>query len=286
MQVLWVFSHGSPVFAIDWGKRSIVAVDMRGRVHVWSDTGSQKKTEFPTAVVNPKVVRLWRSGSRLAIGGSAVAVYTLAGTRVHYYKNSSSTNDLVWLPDGRILAAQNKGILLLNPADGKAVEVKNPRGCAFTAIASSPDGKRFATGTCDGFVDVWFADTLVPYRTLKFNSPIADLFWSKDGRTLAVATDEGIYLYSTAGWEPTDSILRGTYGVRFVSLSYDGRFVAYGGKDEVPRLYDRKRRVIYEGQPFFHWITAGDWEEAGFRFVMVDADGHARVMKVRREALR
>ncbi len=286
MYVLWVFSHGAPVVSVDWGKRAMVTVSMDGRAYVWSDTGAQKKTEFPLGIVNPKVVRLTGSGSRMAVGGSATVVYTVAGTKVYAYRNTSSTNDLVWLPDGRILAVQNKGLLLIRPADDSVVEIKNPRGCAFTSVAASPDGKRFATGTCDGYVDVWFTDTLVPYKSFHFTSPVVDVFWTRDDRNLVVATDEGIYFYSTAGWKLLGSILEGTYGVKFVSVSYDGRFVIYGGEDKVPRLYDRKRNVIYEGQPFFHWIMAGDWEEAGFRFVMVDADGHARVMSLKPEYLR
>ncbi len=280
MEILWVFSHGAPVVSVDWGKRSIATVDMAGEGYVWSDTGSQMKASFPLRMVNPKVVKLSPPGTRLAVGGSEVSIYSLNGSRLYTYHNTSSTNDLAWLPGGRILAVQNKGLLLIDPASDSVVEVANPRGCPFTAVAVSPDGRRFATGTCDGFVDVWFVDTLIPYRTFKLTSPVADLFWTRDDRNLVIATDEGIYFYSTAGWNLLGSVSQGTYGVKFVSVSYDGRFVIYGGEDKVPRLYDRERNVIYEGQPFFHWIMSGDWEESGYRFVMADAEGHARVMRV------
>ncbi|NPA79626.1 MAG: WD40 repeat domain-containing protein [Thermotogae bacterium] len=286
MELLWVFSHGAPLSAVDWGVRAIATVDMRGRGYVWSDTGAQKKAEFPLGMVHPNVVRVSPSGSRLAVGGSALGIYSIAGGRLYVYRNTSMTNDLVWLNDGRILAVQNKGLLLLRPHSDTVVEVPNRRGCPITSVALDPSGRRFATGTCDGFVDVWFLDTLVAYRTLKFNSPVADIHWTKDGRRLLVATDDGIYIYSTDGWREMGMISHGTYGVEFVSASPDGRFVIYGGKDKIPRLYDVRKNVIYEGTPLFHWIMDGDWEEAGFRFVVVDAEGQGRVYRVKPEILR
>jgi len=284
MEVLWVFSHSNPVAAVAWGKRAIVCATMDAQGYVWSDTGSQMKAHFRLGMVHPKVVRVIPSGGKIAFGGSSMEVFTLSGRLLFRFKNSSFTNDLVWLTDGRILAVQNKGLVLWNPTTGETEEVKNPRGCAFSSVAVDPKGGRFVTGTCDGSVDVWFLDTLIPYKTFKFSSPIVDLAWSLDGK-LFIATDESIYIYSSETWRRIGAIDRGTYGIKFISVSYNGRFVIYGGQDKTPRLYDLERNVIYEGPPFFHWVMDGDWEDSGFRFVMVGADGQGRVFRVKPEYL-
>ena len=276
MEILWVFTHQAPVVSVDWWNGVIVSLDMEGRVYIWSDTGPHIINGFKTGVVNPKVVRLSPSG-RIAVGGDRISVFTSAGNLVSSYKNPSSTNDLVWISEGRILAVQNKGLVLLDVSSGKAVEVSNHRGCAFTAVDLSPEGSRFITGTCNGHVDMWFVDTLVPYRSWYLASPITDVFWTVDGKIL-VSTYEGVKFFNERG-EEMGGIT--SYGTLFVKGDPKGEKVLYGGKDEIPRVFNLRRAETHTDLPFKHWISDGDWDENGIRVVVVSFDGKGRVYSVR-----
>src|SRR5262245_30688950 len=68
---------------------------------------------------------------------------------------------------------------------------------------------------------------------------ITGLAWSPDGRTLAVASSVGVWLYDANTPDALPRLLEGhTNGVNSIAFSPDGTTLAVGGGDNTVRLWD------------------------------------------------
>ena len=86
---------------------------------------------------------------------------------------------------------------------------------------------------------------------------VNDIEWSPNGRTLAVASARGVWLYNPQNLKATPRLLEGhTDSVGVVAYSPDGLLLASGGKDNVIRLWDPETGIelgVFEGHR--DWVT-------------------------------
>ncbi len=270
-----------PVVAVDWTPYGIITVDNRNSLYVWSDTGPSLKYKFKVNMSRVSDVKVSPNGRYIAVAGDRIIVYTLGGNKVYSFKNTSYTNKIVWFMDGKkLLAIQNQGVAIITMFQDTAVEANTETGCPLLSGDVSPDGEFFATGSCDGRIDIWSVTVMKPYRTLdRFQSEIRDVVWTRNGK-LFVMGDEAIKIYRTKDWTLLGEVKQNTYGSLFLSVSpLETKFI-YGGTDKRVHLFDMKNNVMFDSEEFFHWVVDGDWSENGLMFVAVSADQTARVYKV------
>ncbi len=108
-------------------------------------------------------------------------------------------SNLTFSPDGKIVAfSSHDRISLWNIETGTLFDPPLPPA---RALAFSPDGKKLVTGTREGDVQMWNAETGVAVTSsIELDgfsntvAPIRSLVFSPNSALLAVAKDEGVYL--------------------------------------------------------------------------------------------
>ncbi|MGI5208113.1 WD40 repeat domain-containing serine/threonine protein kinase [Spirillospora sp. CA-108201] len=204
------------------------------------------------AAVGVPAFLLARGGGRPRGSASVPAGDAMLPPAATLAKEGRPVEDVVFSPDGRILASGGtlgETVYLWDHAAGHVLhELRAPAGVA--AMAFSPDGGLLATGHTNATVRLWdveSADTRPPrpLRTLRAGGGgVNALAFSPDGRTLA-GPDR---LWDTA----TGGVLAdvsGAGGVNAVVFSRDGRRVIAGmdgfqGRDEPGsvRVWDVRTR--------------------------------------------
>lgn len=156
-------------------------------------------------------------------------------------------------------ACQSKSGTLLLAYQGHSREV--------TSVEWSPDGKRIASASCDGTVQVWEATT--GQRSFMWNGPEVYVggyanprvvAWDPDGKRIAVGTNgAGVEVYDTdtgkklSRYDRHYSVYSGTW-VKGMAWSPDGKYIASGIEDDWSRS---------EGRMTIHGFNSVDvWEVA------------------------
>lgn len=99
------------------------------------------------------------------------------------------SNYVHFSPDGQfVLSDEGNGSAVLNRvSDGTAVETFSGHTSFLSALAVSPDGEIFVTGSRDGTVRTWSADSVAGATHLPIPNSITWAAYSPDGATLAIA---------------------------------------------------------------------------------------------------
>jgi eukaryotic-like serine/threonine-protein kinase len=137
--------------------------------------------------------------------------------------------------------AQNRGWEWQHLSLGcdEAVRTVSASGAEVHALAISHDGTRIASGSLDGKVVIWDADSGARLRSLPVGCDVTAVQFSPDGdRVVAGANDGKIRV-----WDPRDGrcvrVFDGHRGtVTAVAFSPDGSRFASGGTDARLRLWD------------------------------------------------
>lgn len=112
-------------------------------------------------------------------------------------------NQLVWSPDGSLLAAAtSRGIALFSVTNFRLVD-QIPCNSMLSSLAFSLDGSLLAAGSTDSKIIVWSMDEKQEIATLQPGSQaVVSLAFSADGDTLAASSrDNTIYLINTSTWQ-------------------------------------------------------------------------------------
>jgi WD40 repeat protein/tRNA A-37 threonylcarbamoyl transferase component Bud32 len=115
-----------------------------------------------------------------------------------------------------------------------------------TPVVFSPDGKTIACGADDGTIKFWDNQSRAPLRTfVDFHNrtPVADLAYSPDGKTLAAVrhTGQTISLWEVETGYLVRSITGHQSGIRGIAFSPDGLHVASASVDMTIKIWDTTR---------------------------------------------
>ena len=167
---------------------------------------------FPTLVFSPDGTKLASVGAEgsIVFGGvsgqanwrpdSLIRLTDVStGQELATLTDIGVPSNLTFSPDGKTVAFSSHGkISLWNIETGTLFDTSLP---PVSALAFSPDGKKLVTGTREGDVQMWNAETGVALTSfIKHDgfsntvAPIRALIFSPNGALLAVAKDEGIHL--------------------------------------------------------------------------------------------
>jgi WD40 repeat protein/tRNA A-37 threonylcarbamoyl transferase component Bud32 len=117
-------------------------------------------------------------------------------------------------------------------------------GAGFWGVAFSPDGRRLITGSQDGRLTLWEADTGRELHTVRGLSggPSLAVAFSPDGRwVISAGGDCAVRVWDAATLEPAQTF-RGHRGpIRCLAVSREGPFVVTGSNDQTVKLWDLTR---------------------------------------------
>jgi len=147
-------------------------------------------------------------------------------------------------PDGKILYAGSDGfpVTAWDTATGEKLFTSSEPGGGtdVTAIASSPDGTRTATGDFDTSVKIWDATTgALLLKLFGHFSYVNGLSFSPDGKTLATASEDGTVRLWDAETGKALLVLSGhTSGVLSAAFSPDGQRLYSSSRDGTVKVWD------------------------------------------------
>lgn len=172
---------------------------------------------------------------------------------------------LVWSPDGAILALSHQGgVWLWEQGFGKTPTRRlETDGAPVKGIAFSLDGRLLVTGHEDGMVWIWdVASGTAVHRLSQHTGEVNRVAFSPDGRQIAsVGRDMRVVVAAVNAPEQT-TVLDGHTG-EVTSVAWAGDVLASGARDKTLRLWDVK------GQNEQVLISFEDW----LRDLAASADG-------------
>ncbi|WP_327090011.1 protein kinase [Nonomuraea sp. NBC_01738] len=178
------------LMAFTWdGKRLATSGAQATTVDLWDIATAAKAAVLTTSPVAG--LAFSPDGNTLAVS-SAGWVELHAGGRVRRVAGVQGAG-LAWRPDGLMLAVYGEArVYTIDPVTASPV-VPNASGRASGVVAYSPDGRIAATGNSLGHVTLWDSALRAPLAPpIALGSWVRALSFSRDGSTLAVATDEGL----------------------------------------------------------------------------------------------
>ncbi len=132
-------------------------------------------------------------------------------------------------------------LYLLNGQTGQVIAQSNEHKEPITCIAFRPDGRTVATGSRDGRIVFWNAQSLQKTGeiTVPHQSPVLALAFDPQGEKLAGAGEKmGVMLWNAATYQSTQQLLGHAHHVTSLQFTADGRRLVTASKDQTIKLWD------------------------------------------------
>ncbi len=137
--------------------------------------------------------------------------------------------------------------------------------CVYS-VTWSLDGKYLASGSWDGTVIIWDANSGEIIKSLKEHSDgVNSVSWSPDGKYLASGSwDNTVIIWDANSGEIIKSLKEHSDGVNSVSWSPDGKYLASGSKDKNVIIWDaRSGEKLKTLQGHFNNVSLVSWSIDG-----------------------
>ncbi len=226
----------------------------------WTKLLNRRGAGSPEVVVSPQHVRtlnanvgpIWAAafspdGKSLLTGieDGAVKIWDVEAGRVKATLNAHGAPvwTVVYNEKGdRFASASDDGAAKVwDSATNKELHMlKHDADSGVKALAFSPDGTRIVTGTRNGKLIIWDAQTGDVFKKTRGHlGTIMSLAYSRDGKTIASASgDKSIKLWDAGTLQEQLTLTGHTGSVYSVAISPDGKTIASGSWDRTVRLWD------------------------------------------------
>jgi WD40 repeat protein/tetratricopeptide (TPR) repeat protein len=300
--VLVYNEHDSTIRAIAWspdGKRIASAGD--GTVQVWDATTGEHLCTYRRHLPYEVVAVTWSPDGKYIASGArdgTVHIWAAADERhIYTYRGHfDHVQAVAWSADGACIASCSRdktvqvwaaeGIRALAASNAKKMVRPSPGAllCTYhghaqkiTAVQWSPHGKRIASASMDGTVQVWDAatgNTISIYRG--HAGPVRALSWLRGGEKIASGGDDTTVQVWEAGTSKQIFTYRGhTTKVKRVSWwssSHGGSGVVSVGEDGIARTWeDTTGKLVATTHEQTHPITPGVKSPNG-KFIAYEGD--------------
>ncbi len=189
--------------------RRLAAGDGDGNLLVW-DLAAPLATEPVLRLDNPPTVlsisfspqQLGSPGTTMIATGSGDGIIRLwdvdSGQLVRQMQGSGNSVEVVYSPDGSVLAAGDVGwadefsVRLWDPISGELRQTLSGHTKDVSALAFTPDGQVLASGDWDGFTRLWDVTTGKQLQVLEQGGSVESAAFRPDGGHLATAGSDGL----------------------------------------------------------------------------------------------
>ncbi len=181
----------------------------------WSPSGNRFATISNT---DTSMVQVWD----VHTGSNLVASFHL----------TAPVSEIVWTPDGNIVASGDKEVDVLDVAAQRIVLKVIPTRIALLPVwALSPDGRRLASLNGTDTLQLW--DAVTGQKLNVYQSPgnsVKVMAWSPDSSTLATGSTDGIVRVWKGDTVP-ETYHSGSSAILNITWSPDGKSIAVGDID-------------------------------------------------------
>jgi eukaryotic-like serine/threonine-protein kinase len=208
-----------------------------------------------------------------------------------YHGHSGSVWSVRWSPDGKRIASGSADgtVQVWDATTGGNVFIYRGQQPSARQVTTFPgvqsaqwssDGKRIASGSADGTVQVWDAATGGNVLTYQGHSGVVEtVAWSPDGKRIASANANGtVHVWNASTGKRLLTYSNQTALVNSVTWSPDGERIASGCRDRTAQIWDTvsgKTMIIYHGHSDVVFGIA--WSPDGGRIASGSRDETAQV---------